>query len=501
MLQPILKSEGVNESERQLSKLLNDTFFSLWCYIGPYSDEGAAKNKQGKEICDALVIFGNKVLIFSDKEVKFNNDKDILVAWKRWYKKSVVDSVRQLYAAEDWIKNNPHRVFLDNFCKVPFPLDLVNSKLEFHLIAITKNTLEPAKKYFDQFAKGSTGTFFHFYPLTEKEILEKPFVLCDVNKNKTFVHIFDEFSIKLIMQELRTISDFTNYLKVKEKLVRKYKLLHASEEDILGFYLDDEDFLLGRKNFAYPECANDEFLGIQEGYWNNFKLSNNYIIHKNLKNMGDFWGELSSRFSVSIVSAKVGEGQELPLEKHEVALRSLASENNATRAYLAQAYLEKFDKVPIDRRSARVVQNFGNKSHFYIFLFLPFYNSELTVKYTERRGVIAWQYAIATKYRNPEAKLITVIVTQPRGSKFRNESIYLYNYSKELTFEEKKLAKRIIDEAAILREFTDYSNSSRNHEGILKKKWGRNDKCHCGSEKKYKKCCLEKDQLLNTRYT
>lgn len=501
MLKPILKNVGVNESERQLSKLLNDTFLSLWCYIGPYSDEGAAKNKQGKEICDAMVIFGNKILIFSDKEVKFNNDKDISVAWKRWYTKSVVDSVRQLYAAEAWIKNNPHRIFLDNFCKIPFPLDLVNNKFEFHLIAITKNTLEPAKKYFDEFAKGSTGTFIHFYPLMEVDILDKPFVLCDVNKNKTFVHIFDEFSINLIMQELRTISDFTNYLKVKEKLIRKYKLLNASEEDILGFYLDDEDFLLGKKDFSYPKCSDDGFLSIQEGYWSNFTASNNYNIHKNLKVMGDYWLELSSRFSESIVNANVGEGVELPLEKHEVALRTLVSESNGSRAYLAQAYLEKFDKVPNDRRSARVVQNPRNKSHFYIFLFLPFNNFESTVKYTERRGKISWQYALATKYRYSEAKLITVIVTQPKGSKIRNEAIYLYNYEKELNYDERKLANRIIGEANILREFTDYNNFLNNHDAVFKMKWGRNEKCHCGSKIKYKKCCLEKDQIINTRYT
>lgn len=501
MLKPILKNEGVNGSERQLSKLLNDTFFSLWSYIGPYSDEGAAKNKQGKEICDALVVFGNKILIFSDKEIKFNQDKDTLVAWKRWYKKSVSDSVRQLYAAEDWIKKNPDRIFLDNFCKTPFPLNLQNQNFEFHLIAITKNTLEPAKKYFDQFAKGSSGTFLNFYPLEEKQILEMPFTLCDINPNKTFVHIFDELSINLLMQELRTINDFANYLKVKEKLIRKLNLQHASEEDILGYYLDDKEFLLGRKEFAYPRCTDDEFLGIQEGYWNSFILSNNYNLHKNLNNMGDYWVDLSSRFSDSVVSAKVGEGEQLPLEKHEIALRSLASEKNATRAYLAQSFLEKFDKVPLDRRSARVVQSNGNKSHFYIFLFLPFVNSESTVKYIERRGVMAWQYAIVTKYRNSEAKLITVIVTQPKGSKVRNEAIYLYNYSKRLTSEEESLAKRIISEASVLKEFTDYNDPLKNHSSTLKKKWGRNDKCHCGSIKKYKNCCLEKDKALNSQYT
>ena len=29
-----------------------------------------------------------------------------------------------------------------------------------------------------------------------------------------------------------------------------------------------------------------------------------------------------------------------------------------------------------------------------------------------------------------------------------------------------------------------------------KKKIGRNEKCPCGSEKKYKKCCLEKNQHI-----
>lgn len=31
------------------------------------------------------------------------------------------------------------------------------------------------------------------------------------------------------------------------------------------------------------------------------------------------------------------------------------------------------------------------------------------------------------------------------------------------------------------------------------KKLGRNDPCHCGSGKKYKKCCLDKDQKMNAR--
>lgn len=34
---------------------------------------------------------------------------------------------------------------------------------------------------------------------------------------------------------------------------------------------------------------------------------------------------------------------------------------------------------------------------------------------------------------------------------------------------------------------------------VLSKKLGRNDPCYCGSGKKYKKCCLDKDQKMNAR--
>jgi len=43
---------------------------------------------------------------------------------------------------------------------------------------------------------------------------------------------------------------------------------------------------------------------------------------------------------------------------------------------------------------------------------------------------------------------------------------------------------------ALLEAFTSPSVPYRNRE----KKLGRNDPCHCGSGKKYKKCCLEADQ-------
>lgn len=500
MLEPILKNEGVNASEKQLSKLLNTTFLSLWSYIGPYSDEGAAKNKQGKEMCDALVVFGNKVIIFSDKEIKFNEEKSLEVAWKRWYTKSITDSVRQLHAAESWVKNNPHRIFLDNFCTIPFPIDLNNKNLEIHLVALTKNTLVPAQKYFDTYQEGSSGTFIHFYPLEESECLKKPFILCDVNKSKTFVHIFDEFSIDLVINELGTISDFLNYLKTKENLIRKYNLLNVlGEEDLLGYYLDNEKFSYGVNTFEYPKEDN-QVLVISEGYWNSYKKFD-YKTHQSIKEMGAYWNKLVANISDGIITAKVGEGKDSPFFMHERAARALATENRSSRAYLSQAFLDKIQNVPNNRRSSRILQSPLNKSKFYILVILPFLESENLEDYSQKRPVVAWQYSLALKYRQSKAKEIVVIIMQPQESEIQSEAIFTYDYSKPLDYKDKILAKKIIKDHSILSEFTDYSDSSKDHNAKLKVKWGRNDKCHCGSALKYKKCCLYKDELTHSRCT
>ena len=35
--------------------------------------------------------------------------------------------------------------------------------------------------------------------------------------------------------------------------------------------------------------------------------------------------------------------------------------------------------------------------------------------------------------------------------------------------------------------------------GRKKHKIGRNDPCHCGSGKKYKRCCIKKDREINSK--
>ena len=91
-------SIGTTESERFLYSLCRRSFLRLWTFSNPYRDQGG-----GKEICDALIVFGNTLVLFSDKSSKFPDHPVSLVAWNRWKRRAIDDSVDQLKGAARWI--------------------------------------------------------------------------------------------------------------------------------------------------------------------------------------------------------------------------------------------------------------------------------------------------------------------------------------------------------------------------------------------------------------
>ncbi|MEO0058065.1 MAG: hypothetical protein RIT17_1538, partial [Pseudomonadota bacterium] len=98
---------------------------------------------QGKELCDLLAVCGDDVLVFSDKEITWPNG-DLETAWRRWYRRAVTSSVKQIRGAERWIRTHPHRVFIDAECKTQLPVNLPSpDKLRIHGIAVTSGS-EPA---------------------------------------------------------------------------------------------------------------------------------------------------------------------------------------------------------------------------------------------------------------------------------------------------------------------------------------------------------------------
>lgn len=94
-------ASGSTPTENLLLDLARDSFLSLWSFPNVYTDEGRTAGRgDGKELCDLMIVFGNDVLLFSDKNCAFPEAENLDVSWNRWYRRAVQKSANQLAGAE-----------------------------------------------------------------------------------------------------------------------------------------------------------------------------------------------------------------------------------------------------------------------------------------------------------------------------------------------------------------------------------------------------------------
>lgn len=495
MLIPIVKEEGITQSERYLAKISEQSFMGLWSFPNIYTNEGFNKNNEGKELCDLLVVFENKIIIFSDKDIRFNEDIDIKVAWKRWFNKSVLNSCRQLYGAELWLKNHSGKLFLDKKCNKEFPL-YICADSEIYLIAVTKNSTKPAENFYSKMAKGSSGTFIQSYCFSKEQCLENPFVISNFYPNKTFIHVLDEITLDLLLSRLDTIYDFTSYLKAKERAIKTGYLVHADgEEELLAYYFSNinKKTLIG--DIPKPIGKYEDYsIHIQEGHWAEFENSYENMELLNYKNKSKYWDELISIFTRHILNATVAFGSELSFHIHETAVKYMASENRISRGVLGEAFEEKFKTTPGNARSARLIFSPLYKNRLYIFLFFPCGENITDDEYRSERREYMECYALAAKYMYANVNHVVVLATETKKSYRISEDLWIFDFEGLLSHDQEVLAKKIIEKFNILKYV-----KNKNIRNISKQKKpyvnmipdiGRNDFCLCGSGKKYKKCCL-----------
>src|SRR6218665_2908114 len=109
-------ASGKTASESQLLQLARGSMLSLWSIPGPYTEEGLARCGAGTELCDLVVIFGDDVLLFSDKDCAFPEHANTKVAWSRWYRRAIEKSARQLAGAAASVRKRGTRLFSDATC-------------------------------------------------------------------------------------------------------------------------------------------------------------------------------------------------------------------------------------------------------------------------------------------------------------------------------------------------------------------------------------------------
>jgi hypothetical protein len=282
-----------------LAEFCERSFLKLWSYPNPHKDDG-------HELCDLLAVFGDYVFIFFDRENQLPEvpDKDPQTLWDRW-KRSVVDrQVKTAHGAERYIRSG-RSIFLDAKKTTSFPLTIDTQNTIIHKIVVAHGAKEACKRASDQNVYGSLAIT---YCETDASSTQ-PFHIEIDRRNP--VHVFDSHNFSIVLSELDTVSDLSNYLDEKLRAIAKYdSLVYCGEEDLLGHYL-----------LNFDEEANQHFIGtkhddvdnvmIGEGEWHGFIKTDLYKNTKHEDLVSYFWDELIQRTCQNALDGTLGGNSDL----------------------------------------------------------------------------------------------------------------------------------------------------------------------------------------------
>lgn len=446
------QAEGVNKSERMLTAMCRTSFLRLWALSNIYTDEGFKNGKgSAKELCDALVIFGRDVLIFSDKHVEFQSDRPIEVAWPRWYRRAVSESLRQLHGAANWLRRFPARAFLDPACTRPLPIAVpTGPDVRFHLIAVTRGSREAAIR----FTGGGRGSLAVNTLVQGDAHLKSPFCLGVPEPGKHFVHVFDEVTVEILMKELDTAPDFIEYLKEREQLlVPTRRVLAYGEEDLLAMYMQTMDEEEVRHQFFNTPIGSEgpDMVLVTEGIYDHLQANDAYRRMKEADQISYEWDRLVERF-ISLGDPSVHKG--LPEQDNaasEHGLRLLAGESRFRRRLLAQAFLGALHGVRPGDRLGRIVYDGVEGQTVFVFLVMPKRDDESLDEYRQRRIAVLHAYCRIAKLQAPLGSVFVGVAFDNPHKSYKGFSEDLFVYSQaHWTDEDIKELERMRDETNIL---------------------------------------------------
>jgi hypothetical protein len=380
----IVRGEGLNASEQRLAALADRTFLRLWSYPNTFNDRTKKASGGGQEFADLFAVFENHVVLFSDKEIAWQKNKPIKLAWSRWYRRAIEGSVVQLRGAERWLAEHPDRIFTDKACTQPLPVPLpVKKDRIVHLIAVASGVEAATCKYFGALR----GTLVLQSALKGADHINAarrdfhPFFVGDVDPNGTFIHVFDPIGLDIVMKELDTVADFTSYLLARARLLRSASpVIALGEEHLLAAYMMN-GYRDGKPSFVAEKLRKKvrrKQLIIPEGEYETYISSTLYSEIEQLRKQSMLWDEM-----IELISEDVLKGTSISILDHEPSaalsergLRVMASERRIDRLSLAQSLWGAMEQC-LDKGMARFVRRVmiarrkPSRNVGYLFLMLP----------------------------------------------------------------------------------------------------------------------------------
>lgn len=425
---------SLNASEERLGKLSRQTFLSMWSYENPYYE-------QGKELCDVLIVFGNEVIVISDKLNAFGTHSDDQLNWRRWHKKAVAASVRQLVGARNQIIKAPDKIFTNAQVSYPLPLRLPPAdQMKFHLIAVANGSDDACLRVL-----GRKGLRVD----TQRRDDAEMFTVGTFSEDGDFVHIFSATALEAVFRCLDTARDLIDYLNRKKEAFADKHWTIEGEENLLAAYMLSQP---GNGAFSIPHARFETEHGVHSvpaGIWQSYENSSfakhrddwrkkSYIIDQLIEDMADDYKQ--QRLII---------GHDKALSYHEQAFRILASESRLSRQVLGLAFREIYFESTNTFWSI-VCTSMDSPRIYYVWLLYPEPPVHFSVDQMETCNLRELtKYMAVTRAKFPSALRVFGICLPNRDCK-QNSRFYQVSDGENWTPEMQESAEHLQQDEGIL---------------------------------------------------
>lgn len=299
-------------SEEYLGGLAERSFLKLWTIPNPY-------RSPGKEVSDLIVVFGDDVVIFSDKACEFKADVGLELAWSRWKRDAIDGSVKQLAGAARKLALREFGPFTDRKAKEVYQYHFPTKETwRLHLIGIARPSLEPGAIPPEWEGLTYVG-----------ETSSSPFEVEPLKVEGKLVHIFDGATIDLLLSQLDTAPDFISYLVERERTLSECSGYTFAEPDRLATAIKQWG------DNGKPSIGSPDLDTIRKGSWNQYIASRDFERTRELNGPSRAIDRLLEHFHHEFETNGFIGSELRSHSSHESALRLLAGENRFSRRVVA----------------------------------------------------------------------------------------------------------------------------------------------------------------------
>jgi hypothetical protein len=355
-------------------------------------------------LCDVLVICDPHVIVISVKDIQLKSTEDPSVDWKRWQRKAIEESIKQIKGAIRWLDGSEYVVKKDGSQGLKLP---AKSQRIYYRVAV---------------AFGGKREV----PITSSD-----------NSDDEFYHVLDEQSFFLLLRHLDTISDFVDYLSEKEKLLSNTSvIIKGGEENLLAIYLHN----------ARQLASEVDTIILEDDLWEG--VSNKPEFKAKLQKDAEsyVWDKLIEALCHGGFDGENWLGPDM--SESELAIRVLVRENRFSRRILGGAFKNFLELSKTGRVASRCVQ-LSLSSVGYVFFA---YDSESTLE-DRRNELIARCWASLCLFRECSTVIgigVNVPGEIPRDG-YSRELVMWHTLNNEWSEEDMKQAKYCRDELGFFK--------------------------------------------------